>query len=119
MLMKSVNIPRPLILLIMIIVAFLIGALRDFGSVHAAPSTAAKVAGNGNADVSTTFIPTPLPTYTEETDLPPKSTPMPIQASADTTGIIALAIVIVTTILVGAAWGVRRSPKNITPKNTP
>ncbi len=112
-LMKSVHIPRPLILLILVIVAFLIGVLRVFGTAHAAASTAPKVNLNGQADVATDLTPTPVPTNTG-TDLPPQSTPVPVPASADTTGIIALAIVIVTTILVGAAWGVRRSPKKKT-----
>jgi ABC-type antimicrobial peptide transport system permease subunit len=111
--MKSVHIPRPLILLILVIVAFLIGILRVFGTAHAAASTAPKVAVNGWADAATDLTPTPVPTNTY-TDLPPQSTPTPVPASADTTGIIALAIVIVTTILVGAAWGVRRSPKKKT-----
>jgi ABC-type antimicrobial peptide transport system permease subunit len=106
--MKSVHIPHLLILLILVIVAFLIGILRVFGTAHAAASTAPKVAVNGWADAATDLTPTPVPT---NTDLPPKSTPMPVPVSADTTGIIALAIVIVTTILVGASWGVRRSPK--------
>jgi hypothetical protein len=116
--MKSVHNPRPLILIILVIVAFLIGALRVFGTAHAATSTAPKVTANGQADAAIDITPTPVPTNTDSV-LPPQSTPMPVPNSADTTGIIALAIVIVTTILVGAAWGVRRSPKKKTPKNNP
>ena len=48
------------------------------------------------------FNPTPPPTFT------PMATPIPEQGYADTTGIIALAILLVVVILVGLAWGGRR-----------
>ena len=117
--MKSVHIPRPIILLILVIMAFVIGALRDFDTAHAATSSALKVAGNSQTNAATDLTPTPFPTNIDETEIPPKSKPTPGPASADTTGIIALAIVIVTTILVGATWGVRRSPKKNPPENKP
>jgi len=114
--MKSVHIPRPIILLLLVIVASAIGALRVYSTAHAASSTALKAFINNQMVAATDQTPTPFPTNIDETEIPPKSTPTPGPASADTTGIIALAIVIVTTILVGATWGVRRSPKKENPK---
>jgi ABC-type antimicrobial peptide transport system permease subunit len=114
--MKSVHPPQPIILLILVIVAFVIGALRVFGTAHAATSTMLKVSINSQIITAIDLTPTPVPANTEETDFPSQSTPIPGPASADTTGIIALAIVIVTTILVGATWGVRRSPQKENPR---
>ena len=129
-LMKPAHNPRSLVVpfLILVAVAFLTGALRLFRSAQAAVSTPAKVTVNDQIMAATGLTLTPAPTDTDtdltptpvpaqaDTDLPPQSTPTVVPVSADTTGIIALAIVIVATVLVGAAWGVRRSPKKETPR---
>ena len=116
--MKSAHNPRPLIILILILVAaaFLVGILRAFRRADAAGPTPANASLNARGMASAGLTPTPVPTESD-TDLSAQPTPTLVPASADTTGIIALAIVIVTTILVGATWGVRRSPqKKIPPR---
>ena len=113
--MKSAHNPRPLVILILILiaVAFLTGILRVFRAVQVAASpvlTPTVVATDADTDI------TPAPAQTDM-DLTPRPVSKVVPVSADTTGIIALAIVIVATILLGATWGVRNSPqKKIPPK---
>jgi len=127
--MKSAHSPRFLVILILILVgvAFIAGTLRLIRTAHAAesplttiPQPARVGAGFISRAVSISsqagLTETPLPAEAE-TDPAPQGTPTAVQVSADTSGIIALAIVIVATILVGAAWGVRRpSPKKTHPR---
>jgi hypothetical protein len=90
--MKPVPIPRLLIILSMVLVAviFMAGVLHAFGTAQAASTTPAPLAGQlAKSDIELT--PTPA--------LPPAS------VSGDTTGIIALAILIVVIVLVGAVLG--------------
>jgi hypothetical protein len=129
--MNQTHLPRflfvPLILLI--VATFFIGTVRTFIPVHArsnamvipavtqiskTPSTTpdktavttpvatSMESSSGSADIDTGVTPTP----TEEID----------QGYADTTGIIALAILMVVVILVGVAWGGRKSRMNKVPK---
>jgi hypothetical protein len=91
--MKPIKISRPIIVLlpILILAVFLAGTLRTFS-----PARAAFFSENGPT-------PTPLPSL--------------IVTSADTTGIIALAILVVVVTLVGMVWGGAISPrKKITRK---
>jgi hypothetical protein len=115
--MKPVRDPRPLFLLILILVAaaFLTGILRAFHDAGAAVSIPAKASVNDLSMAATD--PTSIPAQKQTgTDLSPQPTPVVGLVSADTTGIIALAIVIVLTILVGATWGVRSLPKRKKPR---
>ena len=90
--MKPVHIPRTLIILSICLVAvtFLAGVLHAFDSARAASATPAAIASQP-AEKPTKVTPTPSPGL--------------VQVSGDTTGIIALAILIVIIILVGAIMG--------------
>jgi hypothetical protein len=105
--MKPVSIPRSLIIFIFVLVAltFLAGTLHTFGSAGAVAlgtPTATAIAQAGNeAGVTPTPEPTPVQT--------------PALVSADTTGIIALAIVIVIIVAVGAILSLRRPRKKQVP----
>jgi len=98
--MKPAHIPRTLIILSIFLVAvtFLAGVLHAFGSARAAsyPSAAITSHQTGN---ETELTPTPPPTY--------------VSVSGDTTGIIALAIIIVAIIVIGAILGTNRTYKKI------
>ena len=101
--MKPVHIPRSLIILILVLVTvtFLAGTLHAFGSARAATSA------------------TPTATLSEptvsETDLTETPVPTPVLASADTTGIIALASIIVIVVVAGTVLGQIRPRKKKTP----
>ena len=110
--MKSVRNPRFVIafILLLLAVAFLGGTVRLIHRAQAASLPPALEAGRnrvgfaGKPDESRldlNLTPTMIPTQ------PAMSTPSSQSTSADTTGIIALAIVIVATILLGAGLGVR------------
>lgn len=135
--MNQTHLPRSLIILLFFLVAvtFFVGTLRTFAPVHAAivlenltqkadlPSadkiipTSTSIAYYPSLGPTPTpppnsflppptgdaiFNPTPPPTFT------PMPTPIPKQEYVDTTGIIALAILLVVVILVGLAWDGRR-----------
>ncbi len=119
--MKPARSPRALVILILLLVAaaFLNGTLRLIHDARAAePSPAALKQPAGvearfaiqaaSSHNQAAHLATPVPTDSGP-DLSAQATPTAIPVSADTGGIIALAIVIVATILVGAAWGLRRS----------
>ena len=94
--MKSKHLTRNLLAIVLALVAltFLSGAVLTFGHAQAAVSptrAASTLAENAQAA-------SPTPTKT------------PVPPSADTTGVIALTIVIVAVILVGATWGRRLAP---------
>ena len=112
------------LILLMVAMAFLAGSLRLFHKAQAAvspgetspfagyPQTAASLVQGSkfNAAGSSNKV---LPdSFRLETGVPHQGTPVSTPASADTGGIIALAIVIVVTILLGAAWGARGSPRH-------
>jgi len=103
--MKPAQLPRFLIIFIiaLLVVTFLTGNVRAFTLTQVSPSAAATIIANSQTETVS--------------DLTPTSTPAPILASADTAGIIALAIVIVIVVLVGAIWGERSVlQKKTTPK---
>ncbi len=104
--MKLPHSPRPLIIIILIFlgIAFLSGTLRLFSTVQAAPAAQVSTATETVAGLT----PTPVPAGLEGDRTIVLETP-PAPISADTSGIIALAAVIVVTVLVGATWGVRRT----------
>ena len=128
--MKSAHASRWIAILILslIVVTFLAGTVRAFSSVQAAllsdpgdpvnsltppdmnPTLTPPATYDGTSlpagptpqlplGPTDTLMPTPAPTLT------PTPLPAPIPASADTTGIIALAILLVVITLVGLAWG--------------
>jgi hypothetical protein len=117
-----------ILILFLIIVTFLVGILRAFSSaraalvsdpgdslIHLIPAgmnpTLTPPATYGGTSLTPgytpqfppgptdTVMPTPAPTLT------PMPLPVPITPSADTTGIIGLAILLVVITLVGLAWG--------------
>jgi len=98
--MKPFHIPRVFVILFLFVVfgTFLAGSLHAFRIASAAPGV----------------TPTATARHLTETEVEP--TPQPVanvtQISADTTGIIALAIVIVIIVLVGAIMGGSRPHKN-------
>jgi hypothetical protein len=100
--MKSFHIPRALVILFLVVVVgiFLAGSLLAFQIVGAAASN------------------TPTPTAKLQSGNDAEATPEPVATpalmSADTTGIIALAILIVIIVLVGAVLG-GRWPRRKTP----
>ena len=115
------RLPLAIIISALIILTFLFGTLRTFTSAHASifmdarspilqalPATNTPPLTPGPTLVST-FGPSPTiePTYTP----PPVPTiaPGPVLLSADTTGIIALAILMVVIMLFGLALGSRNS----------
>ncbi len=110
------------LILLMVAVAFLAGSLRLFHeaqaavspaetSLFASPPTTTIVHGPKSiADGSSNKV--LAVSFQAGTSLPPKGTPVASVASADTSGIIALAIVIVVIILVGATWGARNNTRN-------
>ena len=107
--MKPVSIPRSLIIFIFILVAvtLLAGTLHAFASARAVTldtPTAAAIIQIGS-DVTPAATPTPEPTPVKK----------PLLVSADTTGIIALAIVIVMIVVVGALLGSSRPGKKKVP----
>ncbi len=130
--MKPIHDTRPITFFILglILVIFLTGTLRAFTSARAAflPAEGASAVAATVTGLSPTFTPSlapgntgqtpgasPVPTAgPSETPLPTPepaetvtATPTPPIASADTTGIIALAIVVVVITLIGMAWGAR------------
>jgi hypothetical protein len=129
--MKPARDPRLLsvVILLLIAVAFLGGAVRLIGAARAADNNALaeKVVPAGGISAGRIFLPlfvsaqadltaTPVPTGLENGNTT-QSTPTPVPVSADTGGIIALAIVIVVTVVLGSFVGVRGSaPKKTTSK---
>jgi len=97
--MQPIGSPRSLVVFILalVIVILLTGTSNAFVSVHAATITAPTATVSPVVNTNNTLTPTQLPT--------------PIQVSADTTGIIILAILIASTVLVGAILGQRRFRK--------
>jgi hypothetical protein len=97
--MKPVNIQHTYIIsiLVLVIVIVLAGTSRALGSARAAPLATPTVAVNGQVNNDTALTPTAVLT--------------PVRVSADTTGVIALAIVIVVTVLVIAILGQKRPRK--------
>ena len=100
--MRPIDIHHSLVIfiLVLVILILLVGTSQAFVSVKAATVAAPTAIDLQPADNGTTLTPTPLPT--------------PVQVSADTTGIIALAMVIATTVLVGTLLGQRRFRKKKT-----
>jgi hypothetical protein len=104
---KSHHLPRIFIILVLglIIVTFVVGTLRDFS-----PAQAGDPPDQAFAQPSPT-APALLPTTTPSI-MNVDVTPTPVfEASADTTGIIAMAMVVVAVTLLGVAWGLRGSPR--------
>jgi hypothetical protein len=91
--MKPAHIPRILIIISIILIAatFLAGVLHAFGSARAATPATPASAG-----------------HPAETELTPTPVPTPVPVSGDTTGIIALAMLIVIIVLVGAIIGANK-----------
>ncbi|MBI4733200.1 MAG: hypothetical protein HY781_13960 [Chloroflexi bacterium] len=89
--MKPVHIPRTFaaLFLILLVVVFLTGTVLAFKGVHAAPGAALAL--------TATSLPTFSPSATPEQEEGP--------VSADTTGILALGILLVAVILIGLLWG--------------
>jgi hypothetical protein len=100
--MKPFRIPRALVILFLIVVigTFLAGTLHAFQIARASASV---------TPTATAVLPT-------ENESEPTSEPVatPVLISADTTGIIALSIVIVIIVIVGAIIG-SRGPRSRTP----
>jgi hypothetical protein len=142
--MNQTHLPRSLIILLFILVTatFIVGTLRTFTSAHAAtvlnvlaqktnlPSAGGNMASNSTLTADfpspgptltpppTFLLPPPTPAETLMPTPPPTLTPTPIpepEYIADTTGIIALVILLVFVMLVGMAWGLRghRNEKEI------
>ncbi len=109
--MKSAHPPKPLVLFILILVsaAFLGGILRLIPRAHAAEIPAANPAGQSFASGLVILDANLTPTQS------PVNTPTPIPASADTSGMITLAVVIVATIILGTSLGVR----SLSPRKKP
>ena len=110
--MKPFHIPRSLLFVIIAIVAltFLVGTLRAFATAHAATPAAVTATPTGQIQPTSLLIASVLivaavativffERITESTD------ETPVLQSADTTGIIALGIVIVLIVLVGSLTG--------------
>lgn len=101
--MKPIHIPRSILIIILVAIslAFLFGTVRAFDSVHAyVPVTGGTLSG------AAMFAAYDEPEPTDEPTVTPTALPTP--PSADTTGTIVLAIVIVAVVLVGTAWGGRK-----------
>jgi hypothetical protein len=120
--MRHDRIPHTLIIFIifLVIVTFLAGTLRAFANVHAFTVPVAALAVNDQkvVDITPALMPTPT---VAETMVSPAPTQRPVSApvppSADTGGIISLAVVIAFTVLIGVAWGIRTpSEKRVPPK---
>jgi hypothetical protein len=94
--MKPFHIPHALIFfsILLVAVTFLAGALHAFDSARAASATTAVIASHQTEN---------------QKKLTPTTHPISVSVSGDTTGIIALAIIIVAIILVGAILGTNRS----------
>jgi len=143
--MNHPHLPRSLIILVFFLVAatFLVGTLNTFAPAHAAivledqaqkadlPSVVTITPTSTSiADFPpllptlipppTSLLPPPIDNATSISTPPPTLTPMPIPISnpgyADTTGIIALAILMVVVMLVGMVWGGSTSRMNNEPK---
>jgi hypothetical protein len=102
--MKPVHIPPSIVILIFLLVAvtFLAGTLHTFDTAHAAASITPTATASNQPDNGADLTPTPEPT--------------PDLVSADTTGIIALAIIIVIIVLIDAILGNSRYYKKKPPK---
>jgi hypothetical protein len=106
--MSHNHLPRPLIILLFLLVGvtFFIGILRAFTPARArsgstvTPSSTPQVTSGDTPAGSSSGTPSSTPT------LAPSPTP-DVTVYADTTGIIALAVLMVIVILVGVAWGAR------------
>ncbi len=100
--MKQAHYPPPFLLIIIIVVAavFITSSFHVFKTAHAAPSLPASAGLYENSDYATTPIGMVQPTLTPSAA---------VTVYGDTSGVIALAGVIVLTVLVGAMWGLRRS----------
>lgn len=106
--MKPIRIPSYLIILILLTIslAFFFGTFRAFNSVNASiPVTGGTFRLEGAAEASLQTV-TDVPVDDDEPT--PTPAPLPTPPSADTTGIIVLAIFIAAIVLVGAAWGMRK-----------
>jgi hypothetical protein len=129
--MKSPRDPRLLIasLLLLVAVAFLGGTMRLIRRARAAEQPvllaggafikgeSTRVAVEPAADRSGIPLASSPDPAGVTSGLSAQATATPVQASADTGGIIALAIVIVVTIILGAVIGVRKSiPRQTAPK---
>ncbi len=130
--MNHTQLPRPLVIVLFILVIgfFLIGTLRAFIPAHAlsnatvtptvtlalkTPSTT-PVEPENEALGSTLAVTNTRQAGSEEIFTPtPNPTPIDKTVYADTTSIIALAILMVVVILVGIAWGGRRPRKKKEP----
>ena len=143
--MNHTHLPRWLIILLFFVVAvtFFIGTSRTFSRAHAAlvlddmaqkanPPSEDRLTLNSTsiADLPS-LLPTPTPSPTSllppPTDdatlmptpaptLTPTPTPIPNPGSADTTGIIALGLLLAVVMLVGMVWGGRSSRMKKEPK---
>ena len=89
--MRPVHLPRrfAILFLILLAAAFLTGNVLVFSGAHAAPPWASAPTATGTPEASETPVPEPGP------------------ASADTTGILILGILLVAIILIGLLWGGR------------
>jgi ABC-type transport system substrate-binding protein len=109
----SHHIPRSLLIFLLVVIAatLLAGTFRAFAPARAQAA----------ASPTPTLTATDTPTVTEfdPKDTPPTQSPsLPAgPESADTTGIIAQAIVLVVIIVFGAAWGWRMSTPHLPRKN--
>jgi hypothetical protein len=105
--MKPVSSPRSLTMTVLILVAvtFLAGTLRTFDSARAVALNTPTAPTLNQTGSDATLTPTAEPTQVQK----------PVLVSADTTGIIALAIVIVMVVVVGALLGSSRPRKKQVP----
>jgi len=130
--MNQTHLPRLLVIVLFILVAgfFFVGTLRAFipaqalsnATVTPMDTLALKTVSTTPAEPENeTLGSTPVVTNTgqagSEEGFTPTPNPTPIDKTvyADTTGVIALAILMVVVILVGMAWGGRRPRKKKEP----
>jgi len=124
--MTQPHLPRSLVILLFILVAvtFFVGTLRAFTPAHAvsnatATPTSTLVLKTPSATLAGSESETPVSTPTVQVDNEESLTPTPAPDKtvyADTTGIIALSILLVVVMLVGMIWGGRSPRKKSEPK---
>jgi hypothetical protein len=97
--MRLVHPSRSIVILflVLVVLTFFVGSLHAFGIAHAASSV----------------MPTPNPVSLPDTNLEPTPVPTPAPIPGDTTGIIALAIIIVMIVAIDAILGNSRNKKKI------
>ncbi|KAF0106648.1 MAG: hypothetical protein FD146_2447 [Anaerolineaceae bacterium] len=107
------HIPRSLLIFLLVVIAATLLA----GTLHAFAPVRAQAAASPTPTI--TAANTPTVTEFDPLDTPPTQIPAlpPGLKSADTTGIIAQAIVLVVIIVFGAAWGWRKSAPRLPQKS--